>query len=106
MAVIRTITLNIGFDEIYVVDQIVSNSVARMLSHRTVAAGKGINAARTVSQLGANVTAYAIVGQNDLEYFSQLVLLDGISPRFIPIDQPTRHNLTLVQSDGGNSIHF
>jgi fructose-1-phosphate kinase PfkB-like protein len=50
---IRTITLNTGFDEVFTVSGISFGGVERVLDHSELAAGKGINAARRTGTCSA-----------------------------------------------------
>ena len=43
---IRTVTLNTGFDELFTVSALDFGGVSDLREHRTLASGKGINAAR------------------------------------------------------------
>jgi fructose-1-phosphate kinase PfkB-like protein len=84
--VIRTITLNTGFDEFYIVDDIEFGGVRQVRSHYTLASGKGINAARVACALGARVTAYGLVGKNDQERFGTLLQDAHVESRLVTVD--------------------
>ncbi|MFL6264401.1 MAG: 1-phosphofructokinase family hexose kinase [Thermoanaerobaculia bacterium] len=95
----RTVTLNTGFDELFVVSSLQYGEVSSVVRHSTFASGKGINAARIMHSLGASVKAYAIIGLSEEQEFRRCLLKDGIDYFLIPIKAPTRRNLTLLNLD-------
>ena len=70
---IRTVTLNTGFDELFTVSALEPGGVTEAREHRTLASGKGINAARTIAALGEPVKAYGLVGKADRDLFRRLL---------------------------------
>lgn len=104
---IRTVTLNSGFDDIYRVADVVFGGVAELRGRTTLASGKGVNAARMAHALGVPVTAYALVGAAEEQRFCELLTAEGIACRLVAVDAATRHNVTLI-SDAAEqpSAHF
>ena len=98
---IRTVTLNTGFDEVFIVSAVTPGGVTEVRSHVTLASGKGINAARTIAALGEPVKAYALIGRADLDRFRDLLASDRVESSLIPIEASTRHNLTLLDESSG-----
>lgn len=98
---IRTVTLNTGFDEVFLVSAVTPGGVTEVRSHVTLASGKGINAARTIASLGEPVKAYALIGRADLKPFRDLLEKDRVESSLIPIAASTRHNLTLLDESSG-----
>lgn len=104
---IRTITLNSGFDDIYTVSDVVFGGVAELRAHKMLASGKGVNAARIAGALGAPVTAYVLVGRADKELFSELLSGEGINSRLEIVEGSTRHNVTLISDASAHpAAHF
>lgn len=104
---IRTVTLNTGFDETYIVSDVEFGGVSDVLQYHSEASGKGINASRTIRRLGEDVRAYALIGQPDRELFSKALLGDGIAATLATVNAPTRRNLTLLsQSSISPAAHF
>jgi fructose-1-phosphate kinase PfkB-like protein len=99
--VIRTVTLNTGFDEVFAVSAVEPGGVTDVRSHVTLASGKGINAARTIAALGEPVKAYALIGRADQDRFRELLERDRVESSLIPIKASTRHNLTLLDESTG-----
>lgn len=104
---IRTITLNTGFDEVYQVDDLQFGGVANIQSYTRKASGKGINAARILRRLGFSVVVYAFVGVEDLEAFAEDLSADGIPVHLIEVEGAIRRNLTLtVEGSNRPTAHF
>lgn len=95
VGVIRTVTLNTGFDEIYVASDLRWGGVEPLLSYRSDPSGKGINMARTLRWLASSVHAYALVGSDDAELFAAGLDRDGIAHTVREVPGPTRRNLTV-----------
>ena len=96
MSVLRTVTLNSGFDDTFTVSGLDWGGVGRVRSFRSVPSGKGVNAARAASALGVPVRAYSLIGQDDAATFSAQLQSEGIEHRLVAVPGRTRHNLTLV----------
>lgn len=92
---IRTVTLNSGFDDTFHVTQIPWGGVSDVTFYSSVPSGKGVNVARTAAAVGAEVCAYAFVGEKDVDDFERRLALSGVIPRLVPVTGETRHNLTL-----------
>lgn len=92
---LRTVTFSPGLDHIVHVDHVTPGEVGRVLSWRTVAAGKGVNVARAAHALGVPTTAYSLIGEHDETQFVRLV--ESAGPRAVTIGVPgvVRNNLTL-----------
>jgi 1-phosphofructokinase family hexose kinase len=104
---IRTVTLNTGFDELFTVSALDFGGVSDLREHRTLASGKGINAARTIAALGEPVKAYGLIGRADRDRFQSLLERDGVETALVPIDAPTRRNLTVLDlASGRPAAHF
>ncbi len=104
---IRTVTLNTGFDELFTVSALEPGGVTEAREHRTLASGKGINAARTIAALGEPVKAYGLVGKADRDLFRSLLERDGVEATLVAIDASTRRNLTLLDlASGRPAAHF
>ncbi|GAB08294.1 fructose 1-phosphate kinase [Gordonia araii NBRC 100433] len=96
---IRTLTLSPGFDHVVRVDGLRAGEVGEVLSWRTDAAGKGVNVARTAATFGVECVAYSLVGAADQVRFDSLIRASGVEPITVPVDGPTRNNLTLTVAD-------
>jgi len=103
---IRTVTLNTGFDEVFTVNCLTFGGVADVLARRVFPSGKGINAARVVAALGTPVVAYALVGADDHDTFAAHLAGEGVECRLAPVPGGTRRNLTLLVDDGQPAAHF
>lgn len=104
---IRTITLNSGFDEVYTISGFEFGKVGNVIRHDTLASGKGLNAARVIATLGEEVTAYGFVGSSDYDEFSSRLKADGVAHRLVKVHGRTRRNLTVLdEASGLPTAHF
>lgn len=97
--VIRTVTLNTGFDIHFDISGLIWGDVTRVLSYRSVPSGKGVNMSRMINRLGGDTVCYAIVGSDVKDSFSVRLSAEGITNYLVSIAGETRHNLTLNVRD-------
>ncbi|MCA3985053.1 1-phosphofructokinase [Vibrio vulnificus] len=102
-----TITLNPALDLTGSLEQLNIGSVS-LVNHSSLhAAGKGVNVAKVLSDLGAQVTVTGFLGKDNPEMFSQLFADIGASDQFVRVEGATRINVKLVEADGRvNDINF
>jgi 1-phosphofructokinase family hexose kinase len=98
---IRTVTLNSGFDEVFTVANLNFGMVGDVIRRDNLASGKGFNAARIVRTLGEDVKAYGLIGAADQEEFRASLTGEGIDSGLVCIDGTTRRNLTVLAVDNG-----
>src|SRR5437879_1828257 len=104
---IRTVTFNTGFDDVYVVSSVQFGGVTDLLERRTQASGKGINLARTVHSLGHDVVAYGLIGRAEETHFRNALTAEGVESRLVSVDQTTRHNISILSQNATQPIaHF
>jgi 1-phosphofructokinase len=96
MSVLRTVTLNSGFDDTFTISALDWGGVGRVRGFRSAPSGKGVNAARAAAALGVPVCAYSLVGRDDAATFTAALQSEGIEHRLVAVPASTRHNLTLV----------
>lgn len=107
MPTLRTVTLNTGYDDYFIIHDLSWGGVGRSTGFRSVPSGKGISCARAAHALGLPVRAYALVGDADLEDYSGRLTTEGLHHSFISVEGTTRHNLTLVDGSGQRvAAHF
>lgn len=94
-----TITLNPAIDLTGQLDMIAIGAVNRPSSSVTNAGGKGINVAKVLSELGADVTVTGFLGKDNSFIFEQLFKQTGITDKFVKIEGSTRTNVKLVESN-------
>ncbi len=98
---IYTITLNPAVDKTVQLDApIAVGAVNRTSGALRRAGGKGINVARVAHRLGANVTAYTLLGGETGAFISGVLSRDGVPLRYVKTPLPTRTNLKCVSPDG------
>lgn len=98
---IRTVTLNSGFDEVFIVTNLPYGGVGDVIRHDTFASGKGFNAARVIRVLGEPVKAYGFIGDADKDEFSSRLSAEGIDSELVGIAGKTRRNLTVLDVSNG-----
>ncbi|MET0184081.1 MAG: 1-phosphofructokinase [Achromobacter sp.] len=97
MARMLTITLNPAIDMTMTVDTLVPGDVHRVRDVATHAAGKGINVAQALGDLGHTVTVTGFLGQNNAAMFEQLFARRGWQDAFIRVPGETRCNVKVVE---------
>lgn len=107
MRILRTVTLNTGYDDYYTIGEPVWGGVSPMHAFRSVCSGKGVSCARTATALGVPNVAYALVGAVDQADYSRRLADEGIQHRLFAVPGSTRHNLTLIDAAGQKvAAHF
>lgn len=100
MARILTITLNPALDVTVRVSHLVPGEVNRSQSSVTHAAGKGVNVAQVLADLGHTLTVSGFLGEDNLHAFEALFELRGFADAFIRVPGETRSNIKLAEDDG------
>ncbi len=95
-----TITLNPALDLTGTVSQLNTGSVNLVEKSDFHAAGKGVNVAKVLSDLGAEVTVTGFLGKDNPELFYQLFEEIGVTNQFIEVEGSTRINVKLVEENG------
>ena len=95
-----TITLNPALDLTGSLDSLDVGSVSLVNKGSLHAAGKGVNVAKVLSELGAQVTVTGFLGRDNEELFSQLFTDMNAKDAFIRVDGATRINVKLVEQSG------
>ncbi|MEF1289080.1 1-phosphofructokinase [Vibrio sp. M260118] len=102
-----TITLNPALDLTGSLSRLNAGSVSLVEKSNLHAAGKGVNVAKVLSDLGADVTVTGFLGKDNPELFHQLFDELQVTNRFIEVDGATRINVKLVEESGSVSdINF
>lgn len=95
-----TITLNPALDLTGSLEKLQVGSVSLVQQGSLHAAGKGVNVAKVLSDLGAQVTVTGFLGQDNQEMFCQLFTEIGANDQFIRLPGATRINVKLVEQSG------
>ncbi|MGV2990463.1 1-phosphofructokinase [Vibrio sp. E150_011] len=102
-----TITLNPALDLTGSLETLNKGSVSLVNKGSLHAAGKGVNVAKVLSDLGADVTVTGFLGTDNQELFCQLFDELGAKDEFIRVAGSTRINVKLVETKGDVSdINF
>lgn len=103
---ITTITLNPTIDRLMEVPGFhIGGHIQGRMRSRTPS-GKSFNVSRALGLLGVSNTAGGWMGRDALELFERAAREAGAVPRFVPIDAPTRENVTILDLQGGTETHI
>ncbi|ACR69760.1 1-phosphofructokinase [Edwardsiella piscicida] len=97
---VATITLNPAYDLVGYCAEIERGEVNRVQTAGLHAAGKGINVAKVLKDLGIDVTVGGFLGKDNQDGFQQLFSELGIANRFQVVPGRTRINVKLTEKDG------
>ncbi|MFJ2366145.1 1-phosphofructokinase [Pseudomonas sp. NPDC087697] len=100
MAKILTLTLNPALDLTVQLPRLEPGQVNRSDAMHTHAAGKGINVAQVLADLGHQLTVGGFLGEDNLQAFETLFAKRGFVDAFIRVPGETRSNIKLAESDG------
>ncbi|PWB33707.1 1-phosphofructokinase [Pseudomonas sp. SDI] len=100
MAKILTLTLNPALDLTVSLDALRPGAVNRSQAQHSHAAGKGLNVAQVLADLGHRLTVGGFLGQDNLQPFEQLIARRGFADAFVRVPGETRSNIKLVEADG------
>lgn len=100
MAKILTLTLNPALDITISLDRLRPGAVNRSQALHSHAAGKGLNVAQVLADLGHSVTVGGFLGQDNLAPFEALIAWRGFADCFVRVPGETRSNIKLVEADG------
>jgi len=100
MAKILTLTLNPALDLTVSLDALHSGQVNRSQAQHSHAAGKGLNVAQVLADLGHSVTVGGFLGADNLQPFEKLIAQRGFADCFVRVPGETRCNIKLVEADG------
>ncbi|MEB0044199.1 MULTISPECIES: 1-phosphofructokinase [unclassified Pseudomonas] len=100
MARILTLTLNPALDLTVQLPRLDVGQVNRSDAMLTHAAGKGINVAQVLADLGHELTVSGFLGEDNLQAFDTLFAKRAFADAFIRVPGETRSNIKLAESDG------
>ena len=100
MAKILTLTLNPALDLTVQLARLEPGAVNRSQAMHTHAAGKGVNVAQVLADLGHQLTVSGFLGADNPQAFEALFARRGFVDAFIRVPGQTRSNIKLAESDG------
>lgn len=100
MAKILTLTLNPALDLTVQLPRLEPGQVNRSDEMHTHAAGKGVNVAQVLADLGHQLTVSGFLGEDNLQAFETLFAKRGFVDAFIRVPGETRSNIKLAEHDG------
>jgi 1-phosphofructokinase family hexose kinase len=104
--VIVCVAGNPSVDKVFVVDRLTLDAVHRPLGFVQLAGGKGLNVARAVAGLGAQVRAATILGGHAGRWMAEALAAEGIGGRFVRVAAETRASLAVGDRATGGMTQF
>ncbi|MBY5945873.1 1-phosphofructokinase [Photobacterium rosenbergii] len=95
-----TVTLNPALDLTGSLDSLNPGTVNLVNTGTLHPAGKGVNVAKVLAELGAEVTVTGLLGADNQEPFCQLFEQLGAKDAFVRVKGASRINVKLVEQDG------
>ncbi|MFI9634371.1 1-phosphofructokinase family hexose kinase [Nocardia sp. NPDC051929] len=106
MGRIVTLTMNPAIDVATRVARVVPTDKMRCATPRYDPGGGGINVARTVAELGVEVTAVFPAGGPPGRLLEQLVRDTGVPPRPVPVAESTRESMSVTETSSGEQYRL
>lgn len=100
MATILTLTLNPALDLTVQLARLEPGQVNRSEATHSHAAGKGVNVAQVLADLGHQLTVSGFLGEDNAQAFETLFAQRGFVDAFIRVPGETRSNIKLAEADG------
>ncbi|MEF9673083.1 1-phosphofructokinase [Pseudomonas sp. PCH446] len=100
MARILTLTLNPALDLTVQLARLEPGQVNRSEAMQTHAAGKGLNVAQVLADLGHQLTVGGFLGDSNPQPFEALMARRGFVDAFVRVPGETRSNIKLAEHDG------
>lgn len=103
---IITVTLNPAIDRIMEIAGFQVGGHQRGETVARVPAGKGVNVARALSELGVASIATGFVGRGQLEEYETSFRDSLVQPQFLAVDGRTRENVTVIDPTSATETHL
>ncbi|MCH2340908.1 1-phosphofructokinase [Pseudomonas sp. NPDC047963] len=100
MARVLTVTLNPALDLTVQLPSLRLGEVNRSDSLQVHAAGKGLNVAQVLADLGHQLTVTGFLGEGNPQAFEQLFDARGFADEFVRVPGDTRSNIKLAEAGG------
>ena len=100
MAKILTLTLNPALDLTVELPRLDAGQVNRSDEMHTHAAGKGVNVAQVLADLGHQLTVSGFLGEDNLQAFETLFAKRGFVDAFVRVPGETRSNIKVAEQSG------
>ncbi|KAF1032946.1 MAG: Tagatose-6-phosphate kinase [Pseudomonas sp.] len=100
MARILSLTLNPALDLTVRLAHLEPGAVNRSQTLLTHAAGKGVNVAQVLADLGHQVTVGGFLGEDNPQAFEALIARRGFADAFIRVPGETRSNIKIAEQNG------
>lgn len=105
-AIFLTVTLNPTLDRVVAVDDFSVGGLVKVKEANYIPGGKGINVAKVLKVLRADVAATGLSGGVYGEYLERSLKREGIQNHFVKISGDTRENTTIIETTSGTETHL
>lgn len=95
-----SVTLNPAIDLSVEAERFAVNQVNIVKEQHCYAAGKGINVAKVMSDLGTPVTLTGFLGRANRELFDEMFDVSGLDAQFVSVDGSNRTNIKIHANNG------
>jgi 1-phosphofructokinase len=100
---IITVTLNPAIDQTLTIPGFAAGQVNRVASAESHPAGKGVNVAVVLADLGADTAATGLLGDRNADGFERLLRDKGIADHFVRVPGETRIGIKIVEPGSGQT---
>jgi 1-phosphofructokinase family hexose kinase len=100
------VCLHPAIDRTFEVPEYKRGEVVRGKQVMVEPAGKGVNVAQTLANLGHSVVATGFLGRREMELFRGAMDSQRIDFRFVPVEAATRDNLTIIEKPSRRDTHI
>ena len=97
---------NPSIDKLFEVERLVRGAIHRPIAFVQTAGGKGLNVARAVHSLGADVHAAGILGGHAGRWLEEALRGEGITGSFVWTEGESRSSLSVASLEGGDLTEF
>lgn len=97
---VATVTLNPAFDLVGSIDEIERGEVNLVETRGLHPAGKGINVAKVLKNLGVDVAVFGFLGRENQAEFQQLFAELQVDNHFVTVNGKTRINVKVTENGG------
>jgi 6-phosphofructokinase 2 len=101
-----TLTMNPALDLGYALPALTPRHKIRVPGYHVDPGGGGLNVARVLHQLGAEVCAVVLLGGHAGDWLADLLRADGVDFHAVPVCAPTRISVNLHAADSGQEYRI
>jgi 1-phosphofructokinase family hexose kinase len=101
-----SVLLNPAIDRVYEVDGFEAGATLVAKKIHVYPVGKAISVSLGLAIHGEPVHVVALIGKNETDIYARFLDEKDISSDLVPVDGPTRNNITIIDVTGGTTTHL